>query len=133
MPAKSEADSPQSSAAVSSADPAQILKNAKTIYIHSKTQFLTVDTVDRALLQEKDWPKLGLTIVEDPRVADLFINIDRPLFTYVHTFVVIDKRTSIVLGSGKVTAFDGTIASGGIAKDIIKIFSAARLPPAPKK
>ena len=133
MPAKSEAEIPQSSAAISSADPAQILKNAKTIQIHSKTQFLTIDTLDRALLQEKDWPKLGLTIVQDPHVADLFIVIDRPLFTYVHTFVVIDKRTSIVLGSGKVTAFDGTIASGGIANDIIKIFSAAKMPQPPKK
>ena len=34
--------------------------------------------------------------------------------------------------AGKVTALDGTIASGGIAKDIVKLFSAARIPP-PKK
>jgi len=133
MPAKMSADIPQSSAAVVGSDPKQILKNARTIYIHSKTAFLTVDTLDRALALEKDWPKLEMTIVQDQRVADLLIEIDRPLFTYVHTFVIVDKRTSIVLGSGKVTAFDGTIASGGIAKDIIKIFSATRIPPSPKK
>lgn len=133
MPAKVSADAPQSSAAVVGSDPKQILKNARTIYIHSKTAFLTVDTLDRALALEKEWPKLELTIVQDQRVADLLIEIDRPLFTYVHTFVIVDKRTSIVLGSGKVTAFDGTIASGGIAKDIIKIFSAARIPPSAKK
>jgi hypothetical protein len=63
----------------------------------------------------------------------VLIEIDRPLFTYVHTFVIVDKRTSIVIGSGKVTALDGTIASGGIAKDIVKIFSAVRVPPSPKK
>jgi hypothetical protein len=57
---------------------------------------------------------------------------DRPLFTYVHTFVIVDKRTSIVLGSGKVTAFDRTIASGRIAKDIVKIFSAVRFPASSK-
>jgi hypothetical protein len=84
-------------------------------------------------VQQKDWEKLGLTIVQDPRVADLLIELDRPLFTYVHTFVISDKRTTIVLGSGKVTAFDGTIASGGLAKDIVKIFSAARLPVPAKK
>jgi hypothetical protein len=55
------------------------------------------------------------------------------LFTYIHTFVISDKRTTIVLGSGKVTAFDGTIASGGLAKDIVKIFSAARFPVPAKK
>ena len=133
LPEKQAIDNPQSSATIANVDPAKILKNAKTIYIHSKTSFLTVDTLDRALLLQKDWGKLGLTIVQDPRVADLLIEIDRPLFTYVHTFVIADKRTSIVLGSGKVTAFDGTIASGGLAKDIVKIFANAKLPPPTKK
>jgi S1-C subfamily serine protease len=133
MPAKAGAEVPQSSAAIADTDPKQVLKNAKTIFVRSKTSFLTVDTLDRALTLEKDWPKLGLTIVQDQRVADLFIEIDRPLFTYVHTFVIVDKRTSILLGSGKVTAFDGTIASGGIAKEVVKIFSASRVAPSPAK
>ena len=133
LPAENAAQAPQSSAAIANASPKQILKNASTIYIHSKTAFLTVDTLVRALTRQKDWNALGLRIVEDPRVADLFIEIDRPLFTYVHTFVISDKRTSIVLGAGKVTAFDGTIASGGLAKDIVKIFAAARLPNSTKK
>ncbi|HVG27796.1 MAG TPA: trypsin-like peptidase domain-containing protein [Acidobacteriaceae bacterium] len=125
MPTKAT-EASQSSAAVANVKPNDLLRNAKTIYIHSKTSFLTVDTVDRALAMQKGWDKLGLTIVQDPRVADLAIEIDRPLFTYVHTFVIVDKRTSIVLGSGKQTAFDGTIASGGLAKDIVKIFAAAK-------
>jgi hypothetical protein len=133
MPAQQAAEVPQSSAAIAGSDAKHILKNAKTIYIHSKTSFLTVDTLDRALAQQKDWEKLGLTIVGDSRVADLILEIDRPLFTYVHTFVLSDKKTSIVLGAGKVTAFDGTIASGPMAKDIVKIFAAARVPEAPKK
>jgi hypothetical protein len=82
---------------------------------------------------QKDWPKLELTIVQDRRVADVLIEIDRPLFTYVHTFVIVDKKTSIVLGSGKVTAFDGTIASGRLAKEITTIFAQARIPASPKK
>lgn len=129
MPAKIASEAPQSSAAIVDSDPKRMLKDAKTIYIRSKTAFLTVDTLDRALALQKDWSKLGLTIVQDPRVADLLVELDRPLFTYVHTFVIVDKRTSAVLGSGKVTAFDGTIASGWLAKDIVKIFAAVRLPP----
>ena len=128
MPAKQMAEVPQSSTAISNADPKQIVKNARTIFIHSKTSFLTVDTLDRALALQKQWPQLELTIVQDQRVADLLIEIDRPLFTYVHTFVIIDKKTSIVLDAGKVTAFDGTIASGGIAKEIVQFFATARLP-----
>jgi len=133
LPSKLTQDTPQSSAAIADANPKQILKDAKTICITSKTSFLTVDTLDRALLLQKSWAKLALTIVQDQRVADILIQIDRPLFTYVHTFVIIDKKTSIILGSGKVTAFDGTIASGGLAKDIVKVFNDAREEPDAKK
>ena len=122
----------QATAAIANSSPAQILKSAKNICVQSKTSFLTVDTLDRALVLQKDWSSLGLTLVQDPRVADLLIQLDRPLFTYVHTFVIVDKKTSIVLGSGKVTAFDGTAASGTLAKDIVKIFAADRLTPTPK-
>ena len=133
MPAQQRADVPQSSAAISNADPRKIIRSARTIFILSKTAFLTVDTLDRALALRKEWPQLELTIVQDQRVADLLIEIDRPLFTYVHTFVVIDKKTSIVLDSGKVTAFDGVIASEGIARDLVKFFATARLPVASSK
>ena len=74
-----------------------------------------------------------MVIVKDQRVADLIVEVDRPLFTYIHTFVMSDKRTSIVLGSGKVTAFDGTTASGGLAKEIVRILSAARTSPTQAK
>jgi hypothetical protein len=133
MPAQEAAQIPQSSNAISGTDPKQILQKAKTIYISSKTSFLTVDTVEHALTQQKEWDKLGLTIVADQRVADLLITVDRPLFTYYHTFVITDKRTSIILGSGRNTAFDGTIASGPMAKDIVKIFAAARFSEPSKK
>jgi S1-C subfamily serine protease len=132
MPVQTASAVPQSSAAIADSDPKRMIKDAKTIYIHSKTSFLTVDTLDRALTLQKDWSKLGLSVVQDQRVADLLIELDRPLFTYVHTFVLVDKRTSVVLGSGKVTAFDGTIASGGLAKDIVKILAGVRLPPTSK-
>ena len=132
LPEKTEASVPKSSAAVANADPKRILAEAKTIHIESKTSFLTVDTLDHALADQKDWPKLGLVNVQDPRVADLLVTIDRPLFTYVHTFVITDKRTSVILASGKQTAFDGTIASAGLAKQIVAIFRAARNSAPPK-
>ena len=114
--------------AVANAKPDELIRNAKTIYLQSKTQFLTIDTLQRALLANKEWPELGLVIVGSPDLADLVVRGDRPLFTYVHTFVLTDRKTTIVLGSGKQTAFDGTIASGGLSKDLVKILATVRLP-----
>ena len=122
-----EAVSQTGATAATSTDPKQILKNAKTIYIHSKTPFLTSDTLDHALRQQQGWLDLGLSIVADPHAADLLIEIDRVIFTNIHTFVLSDRKTSIVLGTGKVPAFNGIIASDPMAKNIVDIISAARL------
>jgi hypothetical protein len=107
-----------------------IIKNARTMYVDSCTDFLTVSTMDRALLSQKSWAKLGLDIVDGgfQRKADLELRIDRLIFTHIHTYVLTDRKTGIVLASGRVTAFDGVVASGPMAEQIVKILSAARLP-----
>jgi hypothetical protein len=109
----------------------QILKNARTICIRSETAFLTVSTLERALMKQKNWDRLGVNIVGEACKADLEIDVDRLIFTHIHTYVLTDKKTSIVLASGRVTAFDGIVASGPMAEQIVKILSAARLPAQP--
>jgi hypothetical protein len=123
----------QPSVAAANADPKQILKNAKTVYVHSKTMFITVEAMDRALTQQKEWPGLGLTIVQDASLADLLIEVSRVKFTNVHSFVLSDRKTSIVLNSGNEIALNGDIASRSLAKDIVAILSAARLTAPPKR
>lgn len=119
-------------------DRGQILKKARTICIFSNTDFLSSATLSRALLNQKDWEKLGLSIVEGPsyvdphttkpRPAELQLQIDRVVFTHIHTYVLTDRTTGVVLASGRVRAFDGVVASGPMAEQIVKILSAARLP-----
>jgi len=116
----------QPGAAVASTNPRQIIKNAKTVYVHSKTMFITVEAMDQALTQQQEWPDLGLTIVQDPSTADLLIEVSRVKFTNVHTFVLSDRKTSIVLNSGNEIAINGAIASRSLAKDIVAILFAAR-------
>jgi hypothetical protein len=82
-------------------------------------------------MKQKDWDKLGLNIVNNANHADLELQGNRVVFTHVHTYILTDKATGIVLASGKVTAFDGVIASGPMAEQIVKILSAARLPSTP--
>ena len=104
------------------------IKNARTIRISSETQYLTVSTLERALMMQKNWDQLGLNIVANGCYADLEIEVHRLVFTHIHTYVVTDKSTGVVLAAGRVTAFDGVVASGPMAEQIVKILSAARLP-----
>jgi hypothetical protein len=123
--AASPVDAPQSSVV---AERAQAIKNARTICIHSETLFLTVSTLERALMKEKNWDRLGLNIVGEGCSADLQLDVDRLHFTHIHTYVLTDKGTGIVLAAGRVRALDGVIASGPMAEQIVKILSSARLP-----
>lgn len=123
MPAKVARETADSSAEIAGLDHQKLLQDARTIHIESNTAFITFDTLSRALTVQKDWPKTGLTLVQDQRVADLFLRVDRVIFTHVHTYSLIDRKTSIVLASGRIRAFDGILASKGIAGEVVKIFS----------
>jgi len=115
-----------SSRAVANADPKQLLRSAKTAIIHTRTAFFTPETLEREFLKQDGNKGLGLVLVNDPRVADLAITIDRPLFTYTFTYAITDARTSVVLDTGKVTAIDGNSAAGKIAKELIVRLTALR-------
>lgn len=66
-------------------------------------------------------------------VADVNIDIDRPLFTYTFTYKITDRATGIVLATGKVTAFDGNEAAPKLAEKIIEEMRNARGEAKPKK
>ena len=125
---QSAADLPQPSAL---AQRNLAIKTARTIYISSQTNFLTISTLERALMKQKDWENLGLNIVSESRGADLQIQVDRLILTHIHTYVLTDQATGIVLASGRVRALDGVVASGPMAEQIVKTLSAARLPSRP--
>lgn len=114
-----------SSQAVAKADPAEILRLARTLAIQSRTAYFTPALLARVLLKESAFNSLGLKVVEDPRVADLIIQVDRPLFTYDFTYTVTSPATSLLLASGKVIAFDGAAAAPKIAKNLMKVFEGA--------
>ena len=116
-------DAPQSS----SIERAQTIRTARTICIHSETAFLTVSTLERALMKQKNWDRLGLNILGGCS-ADLQIDVDRLHFTHIHTYVLTDRSSGIVLAAGRVRAFDGVLTSGPMAEQIVKILSAHRLP-----
>jgi len=122
--AKQPGDLPQLSAL---AERAQVLKKARTVGIDSQTAFLSFSTMERALMLQKDWDRLGLNLINGSR-ADLKIEIHRVVFTHIHTYVVTDTATGIVIAAGRVRAIDGVVASGPMAEQIVKALSVGRLP-----
>jgi len=52
--------------------------------------------------------------------GDIYIEIDRPLFTYTFTNKLTNRSNGIVLATGTVTAFDGNDAAPKLAARIIE-------------
>ena len=76
---------------------------------------------------------MGLVITRDESVADLILELEHDVFTkYVYT--AIDRRTNIVVASGKLSSLGGTVA-GKVAKRFLKQVLQARAtaPPPPKQ
>jgi len=77
-------------------------------------------------MKQPGFHDLGLTVVRDRKLADLDIEVDRPLWTYTFTAVVQDARTSILLGNDEVIAASGELAAPILAQKIVKMIGASR-------
>jgi len=117
------------SAEATSNNPKTLLSRARTVFVSSGTSFFEPVQLQNALRGRTEFEAWNMAIIDgwDKRqIADVVIEIDRPLFTYTFTYKVTHRATSIVLASGKVTAFDGNAAAPLLAKKIIQEIKKAR-------
>lgn len=117
---------PPSSASLAHEKPADLLRKARTVFVNSKTVWFTTSMLEMELMKQRGFNDLGLTVVRDRRLADLDIEVDRPLWTYTFTAVVQDARTSILLGNDEVIAASGELAAPSLAQKIVKMIGASR-------
>jgi hypothetical protein len=103
--------------------PASIIRDARTIYIEPNTH------VEKKYLEYKlhKYPELndwGLMLVADASAADLVLTIDKTALNYI--FTITDRRTSVIVTSGKCVAVNGRLAAEYLGKEIVKKIRDAR-------
>jgi hypothetical protein len=116
--------------------PKAILSRARLVYVSSNTQFFEAVQLQNALRKRAEFDTWEMAIVDGwgkNDVADIDIEVDRPLFTYTFTYKITNRRNGIVLATGKVTAFDGNDAAPKLAQRIIDEIKVARGESKPKK
>ena len=95
------------------------LISTRKVFVHSKTIFLKSATLEAALRKHTEFQQMGFVITKDWRDADVMIEIERASFTTEFPYSIIEPRTRLVIGSGKVNSIGGTVA-GKISKGFIK-------------
>lgn len=116
------------------ADPFELLRSARTIYIFSKTPKalgFPVQPLEKKLLEEPEFQSREFVLVNARPRADLVVELDRTFMTWDFTFRITHPATGIIVGSGKVIAWDGVRAAKGTARKIMKHLRALRTPPVP--
>lgn len=117
------------SAQAAANDPKTLLRRARTVYVSSGTSFFEPVQLQNALRKREEFDVWGMTIIDgwDKRqIADVVVQIDRPLFTYTFTYQITHRSTGIVLATGKIIAFDGNDAAPMLARKIIEEVKKAR-------
>ena len=119
----------EQSARIAEKSPMALLSRARTVFVSSETEFFEPIQLQTALRERSEFDSWQMAIVDgsgNHDVADVIIEIDRPLFTYTFTYQITDRATGIVLATGKVTAFDGNAAAPKLAGKIIEEIKKAR-------
>jgi trypsin-like peptidase len=106
--------------AVHNTNTRKLVGNVRTLCVTSKTVFFKPDLLINELNKRSELHDLGLAVAADCRLADVDMVVDRPLFTYDWTFVAKDRKTSLVIATGKVTSVDDIHAASGLAKQFLK-------------
>ena len=91
----------------------------KRVYVHSKTNFLKAETLEAAFRKHNEFLKSGYLFTTNSLDADVVIEIDRAPFTTEFPYSIVDPRTHLVIGSGKVNSIGGTVA-GKISSGFIE-------------
>jgi S1-C subfamily serine protease len=119
-PTPARAPSPAANAASVAKDaPAEILRSARRVYVAGTGAF-PPEPLEKKLFEEPEFGAGEFVIVENSEGADLVIELDRKAWTWDFTYRLTDPNTGVILGSGKVIAWDGVRAAPGIAKQILQ-------------
>ncbi len=111
-------------------DPSGILRSARSIFVESHTIWMKGNLLQDALYIRPEMKEWGMRIVDDRNGADIYIDVTRPFLTYDWIFKMINPKSGMVLGTGKVTAIDGPAAAQRLAIDIVNQIRSARPAPA---
>ena len=97
--------------------PGSLVREARTVYVapseHVEKKYLEYKLGKYDEL--RDW---GLMLVTEPSAADLVITIDKTALNYI--FTLTDRRSSVIVTTGKCVAVNGRLAAEYLGKEVVK-------------
>lgn len=113
-----------------SKDRESILRSFKTMLVDaSRANYFKTDQMKAALGRNNEFAALKITIVDDPAVADVVLDVSYT-FAWDYPFTVRHQNTSVILVSGKGTGpFSGPRGATSVASELVKALKPYRVTP----
>jgi hypothetical protein len=127
--AAEEKHAAEKSARIASKSPRALLSRAQTIFVDSNTSYFEPIQLQNALRKRSEFEAWEMAVIDgwDKRsIADVIVEVDRPLFTFTFTYKITDRSNGILLTTGKITAIDGDAAAPLLAERIVEDIKKAR-------
>jgi hypothetical protein len=119
--AKANPEAPEQSELLKNAkDPEFILRNFRTMYVDAHAaQYFGSDQMKATLGKNKEFQKLRIHIVDDPRVADVVLKVSYT-FAWDYPFELRHQNTTVVLLAGKGEGpFSGPLGAADVARQFV--------------
>jgi hypothetical protein len=99
-----------------------ILRNFRTMYVDARdAKYFGSRQLKAALGKNKDFWKLNVRMVDDPRVADVILKVSYT-FAWDFPFELTHRNTTIVLLSGKGEGpFSGPLGAADVARNLVNL------------
>jgi hypothetical protein len=99
-----------------------ILRNFRTMYVDAReAKYFGSRQLKAALGKSKDFWKLNVRMVDDPRVADVILKVSYT-FAWDYPFELAHRNTTIVLLSGKGEGpFSGPLGAADVARNLVNL------------
>ncbi len=114
----------------------QLLSQATSFYIESRTFYMKPEQLQSALLHHSEFKDWDLQITENKKLADIVISVRRVQFQNNFDYTLTDQATGTIVMAGQVNSLFGTVY-GKIANDIVgklkKIRTSSTPQPSPQK
>jgi len=121
----------RSARVAASTDPDFILRNFRTMILDTRrATFFGDEQLAAALGQQEDFAALGISLVDDPAVADVVLEVAYT-FAWDYPFTLRHQNSSIVLLTGKGSGpFSGPRGATSVADELVKALKPFRQAPA---
>jgi len=117
----------QSDLLKTSKDPEYIVKNFRTMWVDAReAQYFGTAQMKAALGDNKEFRKLNIHMVDDPRTADVLLKVSYT-FAWDYPFQLKHQNTTLVLLAGKGEGpFSGPLGAADVAREFVNAVKRAR-------